>query len=135
MSIRRMLRVDRKTHRFLIEPLSGTRHVKRSIFKAFVSFVEKLQHSPKEVVRKLIKEDCRSTTGSNIRNINLDCAVDQVQPFAKIDIEKKDFFPAPADSGWKVPLIRKLINMRDGDRKTSGWTQEEMDFAFEYLCT
>ena len=137
-AIRRMLRVDRKTHRFLIEPLSGTRHVKRSIFKAFVSFVEKLQHSPKEVVRnvfQLIKEDCRSTTGSNIRNINLDCAVDQVHPFAKIDIEKKDFFPAPADSGWKVPLIRELINMRDGDCNTSGWTKEEMDFALEYLCT
>ena len=138
VSIRRMLRIDRKTHRFLIEPLSGTRHVKRSIFKAFVSFVEKLQHSPKEVVRnvfQLIKEDCRSTTGSNIRNINLDCAVVQVHPFAKIDIEKKDFFPAPADSGWKVPLIRELINMRDGDCNTSGWTKEEMDFALEYLCT
>ena len=53
VSIRRMLRVDRKTHRFLIEPLSGTRHVKRSIFKAFVSFVERLQHSPKEVDRNV----------------------------------------------------------------------------------
>ena len=78
-SIRRMLRIDRRTHRCLIEPLSGTQHVKRSIFKAFISFVNKLQYSPKEVVRdvfQLIKGDCRSITGSNIRNINLDCAVD-----------------------------------------------------------
>ena len=138
VSIRRMLRVDRKTHRFLIEPLSGTKHVKRSIFKAFMSFVKKLQFSPKQVVRDvflLIKEDCRSTTGSNIRNIYLDCAVDQVRPFAKVDIEKKDFFPAPADSAWRVPLIRDLINMRDGDSNASGWTKEEMDFTLEYLCT
>ena len=138
VSIRRMLRVDRKTHRFLIEPLSGIQHMKRSILKAFISFVNKLQHSPKDVVRDvfhLIKEDCRSTTGSNIRNINRDCAVDQVHPFAEVNIEKKDFFPAPADSAWKVPLILELINMRDGESNVTGWTKEEMNFALEYLCT
>ena len=137
-SIRRMLRIDRRTHRCLIEPLSGTQHVKRAIFKAFISFVNKLQYSPKEVVRdvfQLIKGDCRSITGSNIRNINLDCAVDQVHPFAEVDIEKKDFFPAPADSAWRVSLIQELINIRDGDSNATGWTKEEVKDALEYLCT
>ena len=54
-SIRRMLRVDRKTHRFLIEPLSGMQHVKRSIFKEFVSLTEKLSKSPKEAVRNVFR--------------------------------------------------------------------------------
>ena len=137
-SIRRMLRIDRRTHRCLIEPLSGTQHVKRSIFKAFISFVNKLQYSPKEVVRdvfQLIKGDCRSITGSNIRNINLDCAVDQVHPFAEVNIEKKDFFPAPADSAWRVSLIQELINIRDGDSNATGWTKEEVKDTLEYLCT
>ena len=95
VSIRRMLRVDRKTHRFLIEPLSGTQHVQRSIFKAFVPFANKLQNSSKEVIQDvfhLVKEDCRSTTGSNIRNISLDCAVDQVRLFSEVNIEKKTSF-------------------------------------------
>ena len=122
----------------MFEPLSGIQHVKRSIFKAFISFVNKLHYSPKEVVRdvfQLIKGDCRSITGSNLRNINIDCAADRVHPFAEVNIEKKDFFPAPAHSEWRVSLIRELINMRDGDSNATGWTKEEMNDALEYLCT
>ena len=133
-----MEHISKKTHRFLIEPLSGTQHVKRSIFKAFVSFANKLQNSSKEVIRDvfhLVKEDCRSTTGSNIRNISLDCAVDQVHPFAEVNIENKDFFPAPPDSAWKAPLIRELIDIRDGDCDNAGWTTEEVNFTLDYLCT
>ena len=134
VSVRRMLRVDRKTHRFLIEPLSGTQHMKRSIFKAFVSFANKLQNSSKEVIRDvfhLVKEDIRS----KIRNISLDCAVDQVRPFAEVNIENKDFFPTPPDSAWKAPLIRELIDIRDGDCDNAGWTTEEVNFTLDYLCT
>ena len=138
VSIRRMLRVDRKTHRYLIEPLSGIEHMKRMFFKSFTSFTRKLSSSPKKAVRnvfELIRNDCRSITGSNIRNIKIDCTANPIRPFSEIDIEKKTFFPAPSEAVWKIPLIQDLIDMRDGEKHDAGWTKEDINFTLEYLCT
>ena len=137
VSIRRMLRLDRRTHRYLIEPLSGMEHLKKSVFKAFMSFTEKLQSSPKAAVREVyavVKNDCRSVTGGNLRNIILECIVDPSRPYSDVSIQKKQFFPIPPDAEWKISLIKDLMEMRDcgGD---SMWNKEEINDALEYLCT
>ena len=137
-SIRRMLRIDRKSHRYLIEPLSGTQHLKRRLLKGFATFTEKLSTSPKEAVRnvyEMVKHDCRSITGSNIRNIGLECAINPLRPLSNVDIEKKDFIRTPRDAIWKVPLIEELIEMRDGIKDNAEWTKQEIDYTIEYLCT
>ena len=137
VSIRRMLRLDRRTHRYLIEPLSGMEHLKKSVFKAFMSFTEKLQSSPKGAVREVyavVKNDCRSVTGANLRNIILECIVDPSRLYSDVSIQKKQFFPIPPDAEWKISLIKDLMEMRDcgGD---SMWNKEEINDALEYLCT
>ena len=136
VSIRRMLRIDRKTHRYLIEPLSGMDHLKKMFLKAFTSFTQRLSNSPKEVVQNIynvIKDDCRSITGSNIRQINLLCS-NVHRPFSNANIEKTDFFPIPPEDTWKIGLIKELIDMRDS-AKNVGWTKEEVESTIEYLCT
>ena len=45
VSTRLMLRIDRKSHRYLIEPLSEIPHLRRSLLLGFNSFVQKLQNS------------------------------------------------------------------------------------------
>ena len=105
---------------------------------AFTSFTTKLSNSPKNVVRnvyELIRTDCRSITGSNTRNINLDCAIDEHRPFSGINIEKKEFYPIPPDAAWTIPLIQELIEMRDGLRDSANWTKEDIESTLTYLCT
>ena len=78
-SIRKMYRLDRKTHRYFIEPVSEMEHLRSSIMKRFIKFTEKLEQSPKVVVRnmyKILGSDCRSTTGANTRNISLEFNAD-----------------------------------------------------------
>ena len=54
-SIRKMYRLDRRTHRYLIEPISEMSHIKSAILKRFIGFTEKLAQSPKPVVRNMYK--------------------------------------------------------------------------------
>ena len=136
VSIRRMLRLDRKTHRYFIEPLSGMEHAKKTLFKAFLSFTRKLESSPKTPVRDVyaaVKSDCRSVTGANLRSISVECAADPSRPFSEISMEKHQFFPIPPDEQWKVSMVQELIEMRDENENI--WGKEEIDDTLEYLCT
>ena len=138
VSIRKMLRVDRRTHRYLIEPLSGMKHLKRMILGSFLAFTKKLATSSKYAVRNvfaMMQNDCRSVTGSNIRNIMLNCTEDKHRPFSNVGIEKVELYPCPADATWKIPLIKELIEMRDGGRTSTGWTMENITDTIDYLCT
>ena len=138
VSIRKMLRLDRKTHRYLIEPLSKMKHLKRMLFESFNTFTKKLATSPKESVRNvygIIANDCRSITGSNARNIKLDCAANRDRPFSEIDIQNKQFYPAPPEATWIIPMIKELIEMRDGYRNDANWSKDEIISTLEYLCT
>ena len=74
VSQRRILRIPRNTHRFFIEPLTETRHIHIALQKRFINFTSKIMESKKDTLRKmmlLVKEDCRSTTGKNLRYILL----------------------------------------------------------------
>ena len=138
VSVRNMLRIDRESHRYLIEPLSEMNHLKEKILKDFVSFTEKLSNSPKNVIKKVfnfVQSDCTSVTGSNNRNIRLNCASDYRCYASKSDIEKTDFFPVPSDSEWKIPLIKELIEMRDDIKDTANWNKDEIIATLQYLCT
>ena len=64
------------THRRLIEPISGQTHIKLVLIKRLLRFVEKLKFSKKPVLRQpfsVCKDDVRTITGANLRNIMLQC--------------------------------------------------------------
>ena len=137
VSVRRMLRLDRRTHLHLIEPLSGMQHVKKTIFKAFMSFTRKLESSAKTSIREVyatVKDDCRSVTGANLRRVTIECAVNPSRPYSEVSVEKKQFFPIPPDSQWKISMVKELIEMRDNDDDIV-WNKKEISDTLEYLCT
>ena len=47
LALRKMMKLNRFSHRFLIEPLSQTRHVKFSLLKRFINFTHKILNSTK----------------------------------------------------------------------------------------
>ena len=137
-SIRKMYRVDRKTHRYLIEPVSEMEHIKRSILKRYIGFTSKLSASRKNVVRnvyRIIGGDCRSTTGSNRRNIMLECDGDLTSPLTRNDIEKTKFQEIPSGEEWRVSIINELVKIRDGVLTPIDWNSSEIQETLTYLCT
>ena len=77
-----MLSLHRETHCFLIEPLSETRHIMLSLYKRYIKLTKNLSQSKKGPLRNLynlIKYDCISTTGSNLRRLMLRLDVRQLE--------------------------------------------------------
>ena len=104
-SIRKMFRLDRRTHRYLIEPISGMQHIKCAILERFIGFTMKLSMSRKKVIQntyKLIGKHCQSTIGSNMRHIMLESGVDPTKPITKTDVAIKAFHPIPTAEEWRI---------------------------------
>ena len=67
-----MYSLDRETHRYFVEPISGEIHLKKTLIKRFLNFIESIKSSKKIALKNLfrcIKDDCRSITGRNLVNI------------------------------------------------------------------
>ena len=63
-----------QTHRYIIEPISQTKHLKNVLMERFLSFLMQIEKSTKKVPKQLLaftKNDVRSTTMSNVGNILL----------------------------------------------------------------
>ena len=113
-------------------------HIKCAILQRFIGFTKKLSTSRKKVIRNtynLIGNDCRSTTGSNMRNIMLESGADPLKPIAKTDVAKKAFKPIPTSEEWRIELIKDLIRVRDGSMSPIGWNHVEIQDTLTYLCT
>ena len=74
-SIKIMFDLPLSTHRFLIEPISGSPHLSRTLVRRYLSFIENINKSKKVALRELLEvaqRDARTTTGaSNMRFIML----------------------------------------------------------------
>ena len=98
-----------------------------------------IRQSPKPVLRQLYtiaKNDVRTTTGSNLRNIllltNL-TSVDDLRPSTMKQIKYKEISNI---NKWRVPLIKELIDMKYGDlRPPDNWTSEELEEILDFACT
>ena len=55
VAMRKMMKLDRCSHRYLIEPLSKTRHIKFSLMKRFINVTHKIVESPKKTVKNSIQ--------------------------------------------------------------------------------
>ena len=130
VSQRIMLSLPRTTHRYFIEPLSETKHIIKSIKARFLSFVEKIRSSKKEVLRTIlrtIENDCRSTTGRNLRKLKLETKQGKIndQPYAEIDV----------NDAWKIPLARDIVDIKSDKLTINDMSTKELE-AIEYLvCT
>ena len=135
VSIRKMFRLDRTTHRYLIEPISRIQHIKISIMKRLAKFTDKLSTTNKQTVRNVyhsMVNDCRSTIGTNSRFVRLECNKSKV--LAK-DIEKKSFCAISQCEKWRTSVIEDLINIRDNYSNPIGWNKEDIIDALHHVCT
>ena len=132
-----MFRLDRQTHRYLIEPVSETEHLKCAIHKRFLAFTDKLTNSPKDTVRTIsrkIGNDCRSITGANLRRIMLEYAEPFKRPTRR-DVSRNGFESTPDGEEWRAIIIKELVSIRDGILGANGWTNKEIEEALVHLCT
>ena len=96
ISIRKMFRLDQISHRYFIEPISNIKHIKIAFMKRFIKLTEQIACSTKRTTRNvfhIIKHDCRSITGHNLRKIMQYCGKSRISELAAVEVGKMTYHP------------------------------------------
>ena len=133
-----MLDLPIATHRNLVEPLTGERHIKIILIRRFLSFVEKIRNSGKPPLVMLLSEaasDVRSTTGSNLRNIMVLAGKTSIDAVDVPDAEKIEYFKLDDEEAWEVQLATELIEAKANNKEIPGFNNIELDIILDFVCT
>ena len=140
IAIRQILRIDRCTHRYLIEPLSNCYHLKTVIASRYATFHKSLLSSVKKPVRFLARMnefDLRTVLGKTLNKLALMTGLDGSY-LAKLTASyvKKNmkYAQVPETECWRVPLCDELLGVQNGERWLEGFTLEEQDDLLRFVC-
>ena len=137
-SVKVMLDLPYETHRSLIEPLTGEKHVKLVLIKRFLGFMDKIRNSEKIALKMLQLEamrDVRSVTGSNYRNVMLLLGKSRVEDVKLEDSTSLTYHTLDPSEAWKVSSIKEIINTKAGMLEVPGFQTEELEEILHHLCT
>ena len=137
-SVRLMSKVPLQTHRYFLEHLSGTRHLKITLIKRFLSFIAQLENSPKilpNILLQTIRRDCRSTTGSNLRNILMMTSKDDILELAPFETTLMLYEPVAPENRWRIPLIKELIDIKWNESTIENLSYSEIEDIIVDICT
>ena len=138
VSMRLMLDVPRETHRYLIEPLSNTTHIRTIFVKRFLTFLGQIKKSNKTASKHLLEsilQDSRSTTGSNLRNILLQTDKSDVSELVPNDAFKIKYHPVNPQEEWRVSFIRDIIDGKNDQVNITNIEEDDLDAMLNALCT
>lgn len=126
--------IPRNTHKFLIEPISQSSHLKIKLVKRFINFAKALSKCEKPHIKYLHniqKNDLRSVYGRNCRNISAESKVDSILEASHLDISYEKI---PPEEEYRISLIQELLDMRSV-KLFSELTKKEISSMLEILCT
>ena len=115
-SMKIMLDLPYATHRGLIEPLSGSKHLKRIFIKRFLQMISKIRISSKPILKTLLRAiemDTRSTTGKNLRGIMLLAGKWTISEVDTNDADSFPYFPRSEEDEWKTEVLQIMMEERE----------------------
>ena len=141
VTIRTAFKLDRKTHRYLVEPISGSSHLKTILLARYANFYQSLVSSPKFVVRfmaRLLEKDQRSVLGRTLQYM-LDCFKLQSSELFKLTssiIKSSCAFEAtPEGFEWVPTVAHELLDIRNSQMALEGFRSDEIDEMLNFVCT
>ena len=112
VNLRIIYDLPRETHCWIVEQLTGGTHLLQMIYSRFCKYIQMVRKNKRAFLRDLygiVKDDIRTTSGSNIRTILLSTGVDpRYQNKHKIS----GWCAYPPQDSWTVPLLTSLMELR-----------------------
>ena len=133
VTIRNVFKVDKRTHRYLLEPVSRVPHMKTMLICRFITFAQKLINNSKFSARflsNLSLFDKRTVFGQNVAGILSSCNLEEddfdklSKSFAKNNVSY--WQDEEEDCLWRVPLIDEIIELRSGKKEIDGFSHKEL---------
>ena len=116
--VRQVYGVPNTTHRYLIESMSKSKHLKTVIYKRYLSFLHSVVNSKKDCLSSLGKKmivDCGSITMQNLELISKETGQENIMGIAPCEvINGYQYSPIPLGEEWRVGLLDELIDLRNG---------------------
>ena len=131
-SIKVMLDLPLATHRYLIEPLSGRKHLRKVFARIFLQMTLSIRKSTKpslKMIPSAIEYDARSVTGRNLRIIMMESGKYNTSDLDISDCESITYHKLEEEDAWKVEVITNILEERDA----CGLEEEDVALL-EYLC-
>ena len=136
-SVKNMYDLPYATHRWLIEPISESLHLRRILIQRFLSFVRQVKKSEKVVTNMLLNTimfSTRSTTGYNLRRIMMEANLTDIEQLDKLSINTIQYHPVKSEDEWKISVIKECIDAKFGKKNIEGFSTEEIDEICGSLC-
>ena len=136
-SVRIMFGVPLNTHCYFLEPLAGMQHLKFTLISRFLGFIAQIEKSHKilpKILLQTIRRDCRSITGSNLRNILRLSRKDDICQLSCADVKTMVYMPVTEQNKWKLNMVNELVDIKWGEAVVEGFENVEIDNILEELC-
>lgn len=133
--VRTTFSVPRETHRYFIEELTKTLHIKVLFCSRLIKFQQMLLNSERRAINFLAKMnscDTRTTHGNNLKKIEMNC--DETNLTSQLVKEKMKYFQIPSTEEWKMEIVYELIQMRN-DMDLSNYDKTNLDQMLNLLMT
>ena len=131
-SVKIMMDLPLATHRYLIEPLSDRKRLRKVFVKRFLTMIQSIRKSTKPILKMIlsaIEYDARSVTGRNLRSIMLESGKYDISNLNVSDCENITYHTIEEDGKWRIEIIKNILE----ERETSGLDIED-EAMLEYLC-
>ena len=130
-----MFGLPRETHQYFVEAVSGRPHLKTLLIERFLNFITQIRKSNKNALRnvlKMVENDTRSITGSNLREILLLTDKNDIYDLCKEDGKLITYKEVPEAELWRIESLKELIDVRWG---RSEFTEKEIEQMINFVST
>ena len=138
--VRQIFKLDWKTHRFLIEPLSDRPHIQTILICRLMKFIEKIEGHSKFGLRFLMsvnKQDQRTVVGKNFSKIsqqyNSDLEIKQDIDSSKVKSWK--YWTQTEKQFFESLVASELMNVKRNKFEIPGFSLNEVEELFNMICT
>ena len=103
----------------------------------YVKFLEAMKSCSKGSVRyleSLVHDDRRTLTGKTLTRMANDCDVERGSLDAKT-AKRMVFWKVPEEEQWRIPLLKELLDVRNGAGSIPGIEHEEVDMMINNICS
>ena len=116
--VRSVWNISNTAHRYLIEELSGTKHIRTKLFQRYLNFIDSIRKSKKKCLSSLAEMAINDQTSTTRQNLNLISAESGIVNVLEIDprsvVSNIEYERIPEEEQWKVDFLREM-SVRNGN--------------------
>ena len=138
VAVRNIHKLPRATHRYLLEPLTGSPHLYTLLLARYTTFVRSLLSNEAFEVRfmaNLCLTDMRTVTGKSVAKISSMCNNANISNLtAKLVKETVRYNVIPIEETWRIGLMNDMRMVLSSDSADIGLSIDEATQLMEYAC-